>query len=68
MLREMCNGKVAVLILRLAREEEAASASEYAILVALIAAAIFSAVSLFNLGNIFQVVAGTVQNCVNGNC
>jgi len=46
-------------------EEEAASASEYAILVALIVVAVAAAVNLFNLGGIFTTVSSKVQSCVN---
>lgn len=56
------------LVVRLVKDEEAASASEYAILVALIAAAVFAAVKLFNLNTIFGTVSNKVINCVNGNC
>ena len=52
----------------LAREENGASASEYAVLVAIIIVAVASALSFFNLGNIYQTVADKVQNCVNNNC
>ena len=54
----------------LARDENGASASEYAVLVAIIIIAIAAAVSLFDLGNIFVVVANKVQSCVtsNGTC
>ncbi len=53
------------LITRLVREEEAAAASEYAILVAVVAVSVFAAVKLFNLGGIFTTVNGKVTNCVN---
>jgi len=48
------------------REESGASASEYAILVAFVAVAIYVAVVQFNLGNIFLQIANVALNCVNG--
>lgn len=56
------------LWLRLVREEEGASASEYAVLVAVIIVAVAAAVSAFNLSGIFGTVSNKVINCVNGNC
>lgn len=50
---------------RLILEDEGASASEYALLVAVIAAVIFIATSQFNLGNIFAIASQKVGNCVN---
>jgi len=52
------------LITRLLREEDGAAASEYAILVALIAVAIAAAVSQFNLGDIFTTVSTKVKNLI----
>ncbi len=49
---------------RLAMEEDGAAAVEYAILVAVIAAAVFAAVKLFNLNTIFGDVSNSVQNIV----
>lgn len=49
---------------RLVREQEGAAASEYAILVALIAAAVAAAVALFNLGEIFGTVSNKVINLI----
>ena len=48
------------------REESGASASEYAILVAIVAVAIYVAVIQFNLGNIFLQIANVALNCVSG--
>ena len=45
---------------RLVREEDGAAASEYAILVAVIAALIAVAVQQFNLGGIFKAAADNV--------
>jgi Flp pilus assembly pilin Flp len=53
------------LFTRLVREEEAAAASEYAILVAVIAVVVFAAVKAFNLGGIFTAAAAKVTTCVN---
>lgn len=49
---------------RLVREDEGAAASEYAILVALIAAAVAAAVALFDLGGIFKSVGDKVKGLV----
>lgn len=46
---------------RLSREETAAAASEYAIVVAFVAVAIAAAVAQFDLGNVFVVIATKVQ-------
>jgi len=48
------------------RDESGASASEYAILVAFVAVAIYVAVVQFNLGNIFLQIANVALNCVSG--
>lgn len=53
------------LTARLVREEEGAAASEYAILVAFIAAAVAAAVALFNLGGIFSTVSAKVIALIN---
>ncbi len=53
------------LFYRLVCEDEAAAASEYAILVAIVAVAVFAAVKLFDLNTIFTTVNGKVSNCVN---
>ena len=50
---------------RLAHEEDGAAASEYAILVAVVAVAVFAAVKLFDLGTIFGTVNSKVSGCVN---
>lgn len=50
--------------LRLVREEEGAAASEYAILVALIAAAVALAVAEFNLKGIFTAVSEKVKGLI----
>lgn len=49
---------------RLAREEEGAAASEYAILVALIAAAVALAVQAFDLQGIFETVRERVITAI----
>ncbi len=49
---------------RFATEEDGAAAVEYAILVAVIAAAVFAAVKLFNLNSIFGQVSNSVGNIV----
>ncbi|HJW24919.1 MAG TPA: hypothetical protein VJ576_08470 [Rhodocyclaceae bacterium] len=54
------------LMLRLAREEDGAAASEYAILVAFIAVAVAAAVQLFDLGTIFETVGSKVQTLITG--
>lgn len=55
-------------LVRFVKEEDGAAASEYAVLVALIVVAVAAAVSLFDLGNIFQTVSAKVIQCVNGGC
>ncbi len=50
------------------REEDGASASEYAVLVALVVVAVATAVALFDLGGIFTEVSDKVKECVAGNC
>lgn len=52
-------------IKRFARDEEGASASEYAILVAVLAAIIFVAVSQFDLNGIFNAAGSKVKGCIN---
>lgn len=47
------------------RDESGASASEYAVLVALVVVAVAAAVKLFNLDGIYQVVNNKVVDCVN---
>jgi Flp pilus assembly pilin Flp len=49
---------------RFASEEEGAAAVEYAILVAVIAAAVYAAVTLFNLNTIFASVSNSVQGII----
>ena len=53
------------LLTRLVREEEAAAASEYAILVAVVAVSVFAAVKVFNISGIFTAVNTKVTGCVN---
>jgi len=53
------------LMNRLIREDDGAAASEYAILVAFIAAAVAAAVALFNLNDIFGTVANKVKALIN---
>lgn len=53
------------LMLRLAHEEDGAAATEYAILVAFIAAAVAAAVALFDLGGIFTTVSTNVTGWIN---
>jgi len=47
-------------------DEEGASASEYAILVAVVVVVVYAAVRIFDLGGIYNTVVGRVTNCVNG--
>lgn len=47
------------------RDESGASASEYAVLVALVVVAVAAAVKLFNLGGIYTTVSDKVTSCVN---
>lgn len=54
------------LMVRLAREEDGAAASEYAILVAFIAVAVAAAVQLFDLGDIFGTLGAKVKGLVDG--
>lgn len=49
---------------RLIKEEDGAAASEYAILVALIASAVAAAVALFDLGGIFTQVSTHVKGLI----
>lgn len=58
--------ELSTLVRRLAREEDGASASEYAILVAFIAVAVAAAVKLFNLNGVFTDLGGKVRSLVNG--
>jgi Flp pilus assembly pilin Flp len=48
------------------RDEDGASASEYAVLVALVVVAVAAAVSAFDLENIYETVSTKVIDCVNG--
>jgi Flp pilus assembly pilin Flp len=57
--------KLKTLFTRLAREEEGAAATEYAILVAFVAAAVAAAVGLFDLGTIFTTVSTNVLGWIN---
>jgi len=52
-------------LMQFIREEDGAAASEYAILVAFIAAAVAAAVVLFDLEGIFTTVSGNVVGWVN---
>lgn len=52
-------------VARFAKEEDGASATEYAILVAIIAAIVLAAVKLFDLNNIFGTAGNKVKGCVN---
>ena len=54
-------------IKRFARDEEGASASEYAILVAVLAAIIFIAVKQFDLNGIFSSAGNKVKGCISAN-
>lgn len=51
---------------RLAHEEDGAAASEYAVLVAFIVAAVAAAVALFDLGGIFGDVSQKVKDLIAG--
>jgi Flp pilus assembly pilin Flp len=53
------------LMTRLIREEEGAAATEYAILVAFVAAAVAAAVALFDLRTIFTTVSQNVLGWIN---
>lgn len=57
--------KMSDLVVRFLREEDGAAASEYAILVAFIAAAVAAAVAFFNLDTIFGTVSDKVITKVN---
>lgn len=46
-------------------DEEGASASEYAILVAVVVVVVYAALRLFKLDDIFNTVHQRVTNCVN---
>ena len=48
-------------------DEEGASASEYAILVAVLAAIIFLAVKQFDINGIFSSAGNKVKGCVSAN-
>ena len=48
------------------RDEDGASASEYAVLVALVVVAVAAAVSAFNLEDIYNIVSEKVIDCVKG--
>jgi Flp pilus assembly pilin Flp len=52
------------LFSRFVTEEDGAAAVEYAILVAVIAGAVFAAVKLFNLGDIFGQVSTSVNTII----
>lgn len=52
-------------LMQFVREEDGASAAEYAVLVAFIVAAVAAAVQLFNLGGIFTQVSTNVLGWVN---
>lgn len=58
--------KQANLWVRLMREEDGAAAAEYAILVAVVAAAVAGALTAFDLEGIFGDVSTKVINLVNG--
>ena len=60
--------KISSFVGRLVHEEDGASASEYAVLVAVIIIAVAAAVKVFNLNTIFGTVSNQVINCVDGNC
>ncbi len=55
------------LVGRFLADESGASASEYAVLVALVVAAVATAISVFNL-NVFHNIGTLVLSCVNGDC
>lgn len=52
-------------IARFAADEFGASATEYAILVAVIAGLALAAIRIFELNNVFNVSSLKVNNCVN---
>lgn len=55
-------------VLSFIRDEDGASASEYAVLVALVVVAVAAAVAAFDIDTIYETVNTKVTNCVNGNC
>lgn len=57
--------RVSSFVERFVHEEDGASASEYAVLVAVIVVAVFLAVKAFNLSDIFTTVSNKVKGCVN---
>ena len=57
--------KLSSIAKRFVHEEDGASASEYAILVAVIVGVVYVAVKLFDLEGIFQTVGNKVKTCVN---
>jgi len=54
-------------VARFCRDESGASASEYAILVAVLAAIIFLAVKQFDINGIFSSAGNKVKDCVSAN-
>lgn len=56
--------KTKILLVRFAREEDGAAASEYAILVAAIVVAVYAAIRIFNIEGIFTTVNTRVNGCV----
>ena len=56
--------KVSNLLSRLVREEEGASATEYAILVALVAAAVATAVGTFDINGIYTTMRARVMTAM----
>jgi Flp pilus assembly pilin Flp len=55
---------IKTLFSRLITENEGAAASEYAILVAVIAVAVFAASKLFDISSAFVAVSSIVSGCV----
>ena len=49
---------------RLCISEEGAAASEYAILVAVVAVAVYAAIRVFDINAVFTTVDGKVSTCV----
>ena len=58
--------KISSFVGRLVHEEDGASASEYAVLVAIIIVAVALAVEAFNLSDIFGAASNKVKACING--
>ena len=56
------------LLLAFLADEDGASATEYAVLVAAIVVGLYAAFQLFNLGGIYTDVGTKVTNCMTSSC